>query len=307
LTKSLSRNLDKNLFYNRKAQCYWEYVLAKTSVVLVVAFLVTAAAGTFLMEVGKANPYLYHEWVSPPAGSTPLAISMLSPNNNTTYKTNDVTLSFNITTQNTSIHYLLGAYYTTSWMSGNVTVYKQNMYSPEFPTSWSYSHTFQQMPDGEYSINITTWGGGGYAEGLTYNFFDMTTIAVINFAVDATPPAVSLNSIENKTYYNSDLPLNFATNENASLVSYVLDGQENVTVAGNVTLSDLLVGTHNLTVYVWDAAGNIGVSETASFTVAEPESFPTAQVAAVSIISVAAVTCSGSLLLIRRKRRKEAE
>jgi hypothetical protein len=281
--------------------------MAKTSVAFVVAFLVTAAAGTFLMGVGKANPYMYHEWVSPPTGSTPLSISILSPNNNTTYKTNDVTLSFNITTQNTSIHYLLGAYYTTSWMPDNVTVYKQDLYSPEFPTSWSYSHTFQQMPDGEYSINITTWGGGGYAEGLTYNFFDMTTVAVINFAVDTTPPAVSLSSIENKTYYNSDLPLNFTTNENVSQISYVLDGQENVTVAGNATLSDLLVGTHNLIVYVWDAAGNIGASETASFTVAEPESFPTAQVAAISITSVAAVTSSGLLLLIRRKRHKEAE
>jgi hypothetical protein len=267
----------------------------------IVVLLVTTASGAFPVRLGNANPYLNHEWVSPPAGSTPLAISIFSPNNNTTYRTNDITLAFKITTQNTSIHYLLGAYYKASWMPENVTVYKQNTHSPEFPTSWSYNNTFRQMPDGEYSINITTWGDGGYpSEGLTYNFFEMTTIAVVTFVVDTVAPAISIVSIENKTYYESELPLEFAVNETVSKISYVLDGLENVTVVGNSTLFDLPVGLHNVTFYACDAAGNVGASETVVFIVAEPAIFPTVPVVAAST----ATTGLAAGLLVYFKKRK---
>jgi hypothetical protein len=65
-----------------------------------------------------------------------------------------------------------------------------------------------------------------------------------------------------------DLPLNFTVDESCSKISYVLDGQENVTVAGNSTLSDLPIGEHNVTVYAWDSSGNNGASETIMFTIA---------------------------------------
>jgi hypothetical protein len=50
---------------------------------------------------------------------------------------------------------------------------------------------------------------------------------------------------------------------------------------------------HNLTVYAWDSAGNVGISETVSFTVAlpeqEPDAFPIVPVVAVPVAAVAAV------------------
>ncbi len=240
-----------------------------------------------------------YEWVSPAADATPLVISVLSPKNNTIYRVNNIDFNFSISTENTSIHYLLGAYFKADWMQDNVTVYKQNTYSPEFPEFWNHSETFLQMPDGEYSIVITAWGGGGYAKGLTYYFFDMTTITVINFTVDATPPDVSILSPLNETYDSSDVPLNFTVSEKPSLIRYSLDGQKNSTLYENTTLTNLPNGEHNLTIYVWDVAGNFGVSETVVFNIAKPEPFTTPLVVA-STASV--VVISISLTIYFKKR-----
>ena len=245
-------------------------------------------------EFAQANPYMHYEFVSPPASAKPLEISVSSPKNNTLYRVNDITFTFSISTENTSIHYLLDAYFKANWMQDNVTVYKQNLYHTIFPEFWNHSETFLQMPDGKYSIVITARGGGGYAEGLTYNFFDMTTISVINFTVDTTPPKVSVLSLENKTYYTSDLPLNFTVSEPVSQIAYSLDGRVNVTIPGNTTLTGLSNGVHNVTVYAWDVAGNAGASETIHFNVEVPELFPTELVtiggASAAFFSVGLVT-----------------
>jgi len=90
-------------------------------------------------------------------------------------------------------------------------------------------------------------------------------------------------------------------NETTPRISYSLDGLDNVTVAGNATLSGLPIGVHNVTVYAWDAAGNVGASETITFTVAEPEPFPVAPVAVASAVSVAVVSVA---LLVYFKKRK---
>jgi hypothetical protein len=160
------------------------------------------------------------------------------------------------------------------------------------------------LPDGEYSVVITAWGGGGYAEGLTAYSFGMTTISVINFTI-ATPPEVSVLSPKNETYASSDVPLKLAVDKSFSRISYVLDYQDNITINGNVTLTGLSDGVHNVTVHVWDAAGNIGSSETVIFIVDTPESFLAVSVSVVSVASV--VTVGAGLLLYRKKRRREAE
>jgi len=266
---------------------------------ILVLFLI-AIAGAYFVKFAQANPYMYHEFVSPPVDATPLLISVSSPKNNVIYNVNDVTFTFNISTQNTSIHYLLGAYFKADWLQDNVTVYKQDLYHTIFPEFWNYSETFLQMPDGEYSIVITAWGGGGYAKGLTYYFFDMTSVSVVNFTVDATSPKVSILSPENKTYDSSDIPLDFTVSEKPSLIRYSIDGQENSTLYGNTILADLHNGRHNLTVYVWDVAGNLGVSEAVAFNIAKPESFQTTIVVA----PMASITVVGVGLAAYFKKRK---
>jgi len=109
---------------------------------------------------------------------------------------------------------------------------------------------------------------------------------------DDTPPTISILSPEYKTYATSDVHLTFTVSESASWIGYSLDGQANVTIAGNTTLSGLPDGTHTITVYANDTAGNMGASEMVYFTIEtlEPEPFPTWIVAIIVIIAVFGVT-----------------
>jgi hypothetical protein len=62
-----------------------------------------------------------------------------------------------------------------------------------------------------------------------------------------------------------------------------LDGQNNVTINGNTTLTWLPNGYHNVTVYATDEFGNTGVSKIIYFNVDAP--FPTALIIAASVAS----------------------
>jgi hypothetical protein len=118
---------------------------------------------------------------------------------------------------------------------------------------------------------------------------------------DTVPPRISVSSPVHRVYNESSVPLSFVIYEASSSMSYSLDGQENVTVAGNETLSGLPNGSHNLTLYVTDRSGNIGTSETVYFTVEVPEPFPVVPVTAASAATVAVV---GVGLLVYLKKRK---
>ena len=61
----------------------------------------------------------------------------------------------------------------------------------------------------------------------------------------------------------------------------------------------LPVGMHNVTVYAWDAAGNVGASETIPFTIAEP--FNVAPIVVASAASVAVVSVAFLLYFKKRK------
>jgi N-acetylneuraminic acid mutarotase len=116
------------------------------------------------------------------------------------------------------------------------------------------------------------------------------------------PPAVYVVSPEeNMTYPAGDVSLTFTVNRPVVELSYSLDGGANVSITGNTTLTGLTVGVHNVTVYAADQVGNVGASETATFTITEPESFPTVPVAAVSTAS--AIVVSAGLIVYFKKHR----
>jgi hypothetical protein len=86
--------------------------------------------------------------------------------------------------------------------------------------------------------------------------------------------------------------------ESVSQVTFSLDAKENVTTSGNITLSGLANGNHNITVYAMDEAGNTAF-QTIYFTVAEP--FPIVPVAAVSV--AVALVVAGLLVYHKHKRK----
>jgi hypothetical protein len=119
------------------------------------------------------------------------------------------------------------------------------------------------------------------------------------FYIDTTAPKVSVLSPRDSLYNISDVPLNFTISEPFSKTTYSLDGQENVTIGGNTTLTGLTNGNHYVAIYATDKAGNVGSSETISFRVDVP--FPVVPVAAVSAATIVVV---GAVLLVYFRRRK---
>jgi parallel beta-helix repeat protein len=95
-----------------------------------------------------------------------------------------------------------------------------------------------------------------------------------------TPPQITLLSPVNQAYNESSVDLVFTTDEAVNWTAYSLDGKQNVTITGNSTITGIPNGSHNLIVYANDTFGNMGTSETLTFTIAVPESFPTLLVAA---------------------------
>jgi hypothetical protein len=273
-------------------------------------------AGTEVFYFVHANPYQFvmMEEVAPNIGTKPPTISVLSPKNETIYAPKQVLFSFD-----SSVNYSGDAralffykiYYKSDWQSGFTSLYE---YVPEtgMSTTSEFNSTvfLTEIPEGNHTITIYATEKGRYEEPdvgsggfvTLYYPFEITGSSSINFIIDATSPKVSILSLENKTYSTSTLALNYNVNEPISKVTYSIDGKNNETLNGNIILPELSNGLHNVTVYAWDVAGNVGSSETAYFSVKVPVSFPVVPVAAVSTASVV-VVCIGIFLYLRRNKR----
>ena len=79
------------------------------------------------------------------------------------------------------------------------------------------------------------------------------------------PPVLNVLSPENKTYTSSEIPLVLSVNRPTIWMGYSLDDLANVTVTGDVELSNLSEGEHRLTVYVNDTFGNMVSSSNITF------------------------------------------
>jgi N-acetylneuraminic acid mutarotase len=82
---------------------------------------------------------------------------------------------------------------------------------------------------------------------------------------DSTPPEIKVISPINESLYMTDVSLSFTVNEAASWMRYKLDGNTVVEVEGNSTIAGLPEGSHDVTIFVTDTAGNTGASETIYF------------------------------------------
>jgi len=290
---------------------------------LTLILLLSVAAGTQLVELGSANPYLVENVkegeVPPPNGTKPPEILVLSPANKTAYPLTTISLNFNVSVpqpENAPLP-LSELAYRGSWQSEKTTINIDSLYRRHkniFPFNIVVNLT--DVPEGPHwvTVNATATGFGGWTRTeygsngyvpVRYDYYvtySVTTQEAVNFTIDTTIPNISILTLQNKTYNAPDVLLDFAVNEELSQVAYSLDGGDNVTISGNATLAGLSAGEHNVTVYATDLAGNVGGSETIFFSVAEP--FPTVPVASSSIASAAVL--SAGFILYRRKRRREA-
>jgi multisubunit Na+/H+ antiporter MnhC subunit len=152
------------------------------------------------------------------------------------------------------------------------------------------------LSDGTHSLTV-------YANDSAGNMGQSKTVY---FTIDTRPPVIMLFSPQNKTYATNAVLVNVTSDETVSWIGYSLDGQVSVAVPENMTLSELTDGTHSLVVYVKDAAGNVGTSETIIFSIAANDS--TFQLWILSaIVVILAVGATILVYVIRARRSKPSD
>jgi len=81
----------------------------------------------------------------------------------------------------------------------------------------------------------------------------------------------------------------------------------NVTVGGNVTLSGLSAWVHSVVVFAEDKYGNIGTSETITFSITNAPAPNALYFSLIVIVGVGVlVVCVGLFLFLRRRRCSES-
>jgi len=257
---------------------------------LSLALLISAVAGVQTVKAQYTPDGQAFILVSP--------ISIISPSNST-YTPQSLTLNLTVKSfldsskANITIVYSVDGKTNTTIDTQSTPVY-MGIQSYYLITGWA---TLPEMPEGSHSITVY----GKYEFPGSYHNIGLDNRAVYFTVNDGNPPIISDLSLENKTYNQDNLPLNFTVDEPTSWIGYCLDGQGNVTITENFTLTELPSGSHTFTIYANDTVGNMGTSSTIAFSVAEP--FPTALlVAAVAIV----VVIGAGLLVLFWKRRREA-
>jgi hypothetical protein len=188
------------------------------------------------------------------------------------------------------------------------------VYDPE-SDNWTYG---KPMPNGHFGLAVAVVGDKLYAFGgypswagpAAYGHERNDYCGVYTpfgygspdpvYVLEHTSPNVTFESSLNGTATtNSTVSLVFSVDKAVDWVGYSLDGQGNVTVAGNFTLSGLSGGSHSITLYANDTYGNMGVSDALTFSV---ELFPLAFVV-IGVLAFAVVGVVVGVVVFFKKRR----
>ena len=194
-------------------------------------------------------------------GTVPPKLQITSPENKTY---SEVTLAFAIDRG-------------TEWMGysldnqANVTIKKETK--------------LLDLSQGEHSIII-------YGNDSLGNMGSSNTVF---FSVDKLAPNIVIILPQNQSYGSTDIQLTFIINKTTAWLAYSLDGKENVTIIGNVTLPALPNGSHRLTVYATDELGNSG-SETVYFNIA-----PFPMITATAIVAIITIALAAGYLFLKRR------
>jgi hypothetical protein len=258
-----------------------------------------------------ANPYIHTsikqgEVAAPDSVKLP-EILLISPINNTFLPSRDISFSFNVSVPqpNNQPLPLSELSYQTSWESERRLIDIEALYrqhSNNFP--FNIKVNFAELPEGRHWIAInatatgfagwngTATGSGDYGIPIIYEYYltyNVTRNEIVYFVIDTIPPIITINGLENNIY-SPNVNLIFNTSELTSKSAYSLDGEEKIPITSNISLEDLNIGFHNLTLYAWDLAGNAGISQTTTFYVQNPLMLPTVGfIGAIAILSIGLV------------------
>ena len=267
-----------------------------STLIFILSFV--AGAGAFFVKSTQANPIInvYND-ISPPEWTQAPIITIYTPINGSSYPQN-VTLSFDVAIPQTngdkSLDGVTIIYYEGSWETSQTTVAER--------CQGSFSVDLSDVRGGNLSVTIYAVGEGLIETGevfreedgvlYSYHYFDrfeLVGFSSVNFVKDLVPPRITVSSPKDVVYTSSEVLLDFTVSEVASEILYSLDGKENQTTAGSLTLTNLSEGAHNVTLYVADLAGNAAVPQTIFFSVDLLESFTFVFITASIIIIIVVV------------------
>lgn len=264
------------------------------SAAFISVLLISALAGTVLANVSET----YHtDYPAIIRISSPARYGVYSPNNN---------VPISVSVESPSGWWEMTSVQVELQLDGLMKTRANAKKFDEQGHVFTYNSSLNALKEGRHSLSVVA--------DICYlshhpvwpvdNFTGSGKSDVVYFFSEAVMISVLL--IENKTYNARDLPLDFVVNRPVQKVTYSLDGQANMTIAGNIMLTGLSEGEHNVTVLAWDDGGNIGAYETVFFAVAiaKPEPFPTALVAVSAVVVVAGVVSTGLLVYFRKRKQR---
>jgi hypothetical protein len=169
----------------------------KAALTLIMGLLFSVVGRTQIFNLAAANPYWDGGDTTPPADMQTQTITITSPQNNTVYASNNLTLGFNVSLNSTTTWYniyISSVYYKASWQNNSVSVYNWNYNKPMNPydddpvlTEFLYEGNLTEIPEGRQNITVTMYASGSYVEGIVrYRFGTNITSSAI-FTVDAAP------------------------------------------------------------------------------------------------------------------------
>ena len=282
----------------------------------------TSASSAEISGIGVST-YLENGGSIPPSqvGAKPPTITISPIENNSSLNVNNFNLTITATSGNSILNtsrWIDTIYYKVDWQQKNTYVYR---YMNDELNPFDYSTSFNLtgingtiIPEGKHTLTVYAIEEGQFFHApvpsevsglkkIVYNSFQIEGSTSVSFAIDRTAPNITVLSIENTTYSQNAIPLNFTINEPVSKLAYNLDTRGNNSVIGNITLTDLSVGEHKLIIYAWDVSGNVGASETLVFTIAETFPMLILVIVASSVVIILLVVM---YFLLYRRHRKTA-
>ena len=283
--------------------------MRKPAALLLILALVASTIAPFLSV--KANPNMFP---LPPDVPAPegvhIIIKMESPKWNTVYENGTVNAIFNVTVEGPSSFNgkvlnknLMLTTYQGDWMQESAWCPSRIFQTLQF---YPYNFSITGIPFGEHYLNFTSHAQGNLVlENTSGRTFHLEKTISVKFSVRANP-IITFASLQNATFENASVPLNFTVDHPITEMSYCLDGQEAIPVSGNTTLTDLANGQHNVTVYATDKYGYTGVSDILFFNVnvtkVDAPEFPVVPFVTVSaVVSVSAV--AGVIAYFKKRKR----
>jgi hypothetical protein len=278
----------------------------------------TLSIGLVFSLVG-ANPYFNGGEVSPPSGTQPPKVSVTLENNSLFLSSN---ISFKVTASSsdpinftdkytyvTDPWFITDVWYTVDWKEGNTSVIHNSHYAVGGTTNLFRYVNLTNIPEGNHTLKMFVNEYGTYVNNVytvTKYFFNINSSLLVNFVVDTIKPTISFSEpLQNITFDAKDVAFNFTINKPDCQIFYSLDNQSE-TIANSVssiTLSNLINGEHNVTIYSKDIYGVISEPNTIYFDVKVPEPFPTTNFAIVSGIILVIIVGIVSLLFYKKHRK----